>query len=747
MKANTSLYWIFFSLILISSCGSTKHTQAPVPIPEPTTSTKAPANMTETDKYINSYKYLAIKEMQRAKIPASITLAQAILESSVGQSFIARNANNHFGIKCNSKWTGPSINYDDDIANECFRQYGSVEESFIDHSNHLTNNPRYSSLFSLSLTDYQSWAKGLKAAGYATRSNYAELLIGIIDRYQLYEFDKFQSNKPKGSEKSGQFVYNGLPAVMVREGDTYDDIIKQNKITEQKLIKYNDLEPNQPLHQDMILYLKSKKSKGKETYHIVKDGETMYGISQDYGIKLDNLCTMNLMTASELPAIGELIYLKQKRFDPPSLRKELNESDKVKKDEPQESVFSDNQKKNIDQNNDFVMPKKETPTTDDNTAQTQSEPVKAKEEPVETNNNVQPSTSNSNVQPVPSSNTYDQPVRTSNNSVQPAVTSNSDKSLKSDDFFNSTSSTNSKPTTVTKTSATSTPSQTSTTTKPSAYFKPTMVSLNSNNPNTSTTRPATATTSTTNSTAAKVHLVQKGESMFSISKLYGLTVLELQTINGMNDNAIKIGQKLRVNKDDVSINNLVQQKTAPVISKSNTSTSTNPKVAPVVPNKTSTAMNNNPIKYSSTPIDTSNKRKDTLYHVVAQGETFYSISRLYKIKISDIIGWNNLKEYKLSIDQKLVVGAPDPKPSSASSSVGFSPEGNLIVPLPKYNDKGVVSPTSKNIQTDDKYHIVQPKQTLFLISKMYNTSIDNLKAWNSLPDNSISIGQKLRVKP
>ena len=147
-----------------------------------------------THDYINKYKNIAIEEMQLYKIPASITLSQGILESANGESYLAKNANNHFGIKCHSSWDGDKIYYDDDLNDECFRKYDNYKESFRDHSLFLSNSDRYSSLFSLSIKNYKSWAKGLKKAGYATNPNYANLLIDIIKRYNLNDFDNIDDS-------------------------------------------------------------------------------------------------------------------------------------------------------------------------------------------------------------------------------------------------------------------------------------------------------------------------------------------------------------------------------------------------------------------------------------------------------------------------------------------------------------------------------------------------------------------------
>ena len=220
-----------------------------------------------------------------------------------------------------------------------------------------------------------------------------------------------------------------------------------------------------------------------------------------------------------------------------------------------------------------------------------------------------------------------------------------------------------------------------------------------------------------------------------------MKVIDLQNMNGMTDYALKIGQKLLVNKNPAS--NVSQQQQQPMVVTSTaviTATPQKTNVVPVTTTKPVGSANVVGAMSTITPIDTSKKQKDTIYHVVEQGETFYSISRQYQVKISDIIAWNKIKEYKLEVGKKLVVDAPEPK----ATAVGSTSPGTLLVPLPNNN---LVVPLPGNAKVNDKYHIVQPKQTLYTISKMYNTTVEKLREWNSLPDNSISIGQKLRIKP
>jgi hypothetical protein len=147
-------------------------------------------SQTLTNDYINDYKDLAVEEMKLYNIPASITLSQGILESSNGESMLATKANNHFGIKCHSSWQGDRVFHDDDEKGECFRKYNNVEDSYRDHSLFLANSSRYSFLFDIPIQNYKSWAKGLKKAGYATNPKYSKLLINIIKRYNLDQYDK-----------------------------------------------------------------------------------------------------------------------------------------------------------------------------------------------------------------------------------------------------------------------------------------------------------------------------------------------------------------------------------------------------------------------------------------------------------------------------------------------------------------------------------------------------------------------------
>ena len=275
-------------------------------------------------QYIDQYKDIAIEEMHRWKIPASITLAQGLFESGAGQSDLARMGNNHFGIKCNG-WTGRTIHHDDDARNECFRAYDSPYESFEDHSRFLVNGQRYRSLFNLKTTDYKGWARGLKAAGYATNPQYADRLIEIIQFYKLYEYDKaksadrFMVEHTKGHNVGGAAlhpikIFNKNYYLVARRGDTFMSIGEEIGISYKKIAKYNERSKNDRLTEGEVVWLKKKQKKAPKDYkgrlHYVRQGESMYSIAQSYGIRLKSLYKMNGMSPNDDLHIGQGLKLR-----------------------------------------------------------------------------------------------------------------------------------------------------------------------------------------------------------------------------------------------------------------------------------------------------------------------------------------------------------------------------------------------------------------------------------------------------
>lgn len=244
-------------------------------------------------EYIEKYSSLAVKQMHQYKIPASITLAQGILESNNGNSRLAIKANNHFGIKCHG-WEGAKIFADDDKKNECFRNYKNVLESFVDHSLFLNKYSRYEFLFDYKITDYKSWAKGLKKAGYATNSKYPELLIKIIEENKLYQFDKEKFDKNLISGKRNIYMHpNKIKYVISQNQETYATIAKSLNIKLKQILKYNDDNKLSVLNVGTKVFIQPKRNRSKQRIHVVNKGEDLRSISQTYGIKMKSLKRRN----------------------------------------------------------------------------------------------------------------------------------------------------------------------------------------------------------------------------------------------------------------------------------------------------------------------------------------------------------------------------------------------------------------------------------------------------------------------
>jgi hypothetical protein len=280
------------------------------------------------EKYIVTFADLAMREMARVGIPASITLAQGCLESDNGNSRLATQGNNHFGIKCHD-WTGRKIYHDDDKRNECFRSYHSAYESYMDHSSFLTTKERYSPLFELKPHDYRGWARGLKKAGYATASNYASLLIKIIEENELYRYDLLvlEGGMARGIDSTALemehgyhtsrkvMINNNVEYILAEPGDTPESLRREMDLYRNEIYRYNDLYRGAQLEPGQIIYLQPKRRKaarGNEI-HVVKEGETMHDISRIYGIKVKHLYRLNLMNEGSQPTAGTEINLRKKK--------------------------------------------------------------------------------------------------------------------------------------------------------------------------------------------------------------------------------------------------------------------------------------------------------------------------------------------------------------------------------------------------------------------------------------------------
>jgi LysM repeat protein len=306
------------------------------------------ARMTRTE-YFERYGELAVHEMHRSGVPASITLAQGALESGDGNSTLARNANNHFGIKCHEDWNGKKTYHDDDAKNECFRKYASVEDSYKDHSDYLKSKSRYAFLFDLEATDYKGWARGLKKAGYATSPTYAESLIRIIEEFRLTAYDKMPPGGTHAKSSTKQAAgrinraiseKNRVKYILVVEGDTYGSLTAMLGKLDWELPSYNDGTVKDSLKPGQVLYIQPKRSKAQAgmNTHTVQAGESLYDVSQLYAVKLEKLRYMNHMAPGDEPEPGTVLALRKRVKQParPGYKEEKiaggEEEDEIKVD-------------------------------------------------------------------------------------------------------------------------------------------------------------------------------------------------------------------------------------------------------------------------------------------------------------------------------------------------------------------------------------------------------------------------------
>jgi len=338
------------SVVLIFILISAGMTSCRVSKPAATSSSAVVSVNSAAINYVNRYRDLSVSEMNRTGVPASITLAQGMLESDYGRSSLAINGNNHFGIKCHSDWTGQTIKRNDDRHNECFRKYRRPEDSFYDHSDFLKSGSRYKSLFDIDPTNYKAWANGLKNSGYATNPDYANLLIRKIEENKLYQYDrgytaaatKPQNNIPQkessqaakttgtdvkepAKAKEGTVTFGDVMAraprimennrvqyIIVKDGETKKSIENEFQLLSWELSRYNELKEDFTPVTGQMLYLEPKRDKAETgiEFHIA-EGETMYAISQKYGIRLKSLLELNKMTEGTEPAKGQKILLQQ----------------------------------------------------------------------------------------------------------------------------------------------------------------------------------------------------------------------------------------------------------------------------------------------------------------------------------------------------------------------------------------------------------------------------------------------------
>ena len=303
--------------------------------------------------YIDTYREIAIAEMQRTGVPASIKLAQGIHETTAGTSELVRKSNNHFGIKCKSNWTGESVRHTDDALNECFRKYDDPSQSYRDHSDFLKGSGRYTSLFDLDPLDYSAWAYGLKKAGYATNPRYPQIIIKLIETWHLQDYtlialgkmpapetylakEKVEENKEKEvivavaqrpaavqhhDYPNWEFKINDTRVIYVLAGTPLLAIARQYDISLSRIFDFNELEQAETLPDDQLIYLQRKRKTGSHEFHTVKEGETLKDVAREEAIRLESLLEYNHLQNDMQPATGEQLYLRSKAPSMPKLTK------------------------------------------------------------------------------------------------------------------------------------------------------------------------------------------------------------------------------------------------------------------------------------------------------------------------------------------------------------------------------------------------------------------------------------------
>lgn len=300
--------------------------------------------------YIDNYKTLAISEMKRTGVPASIKLAQGIHETMAGTSDLVLKSNNHFGIKCKTGWSGAKVYHDDDAAGECFRSYVKAEDSYKDHSDFLKGSPRYAFLFQLDPEDYEAWAYGLKKAGYATNIRYSKILIGLIQDYNLQQYSLMALGKLKASDETtatgprneptseeagstetvitmpeqhypaGEFLINNTKVIYVKGGTSWLALAEKYNMPLSRLLDFNDLEAEEPIAEPgRLVYIQRKRKAGPTEFHIVQKGEHMYDIAQKEGIRLESLRELNQLFEGMEPAPGQKLQLQNQAAKRPLL--------------------------------------------------------------------------------------------------------------------------------------------------------------------------------------------------------------------------------------------------------------------------------------------------------------------------------------------------------------------------------------------------------------------------------------------
>lgn len=556
--------------------------------------------------YIAKFSKIAQEEMERTGVPASIKLAQAILESNGGKSVLSRKANNHFGIKCGGSWNDRSFYRVDDEKDSkgndiesCFRVYKSAESSFVAHSEFLRNNKRYESLFSLAHDDYKGWAHGLKKAGYATNPKYPTLLIKVVENYSLFQYDDlfvpaddvmlatteedvyFEELARREKEQTAKVTKTGklndIDVIFADAHETPEIIAAKTDVSLRRLFKYNDIltDPEQDLPENSIVFLQPKRKafRGRKKFHKVSEGETIAQISQKYGIRIDKLLSRNRLSTTEEPLAGAILKIKGRkvasnsRIPTREVGVASNSSEGSKKQDPkfatalsdfelppsvEEERKQDKKRKKLSFNTNKQMQEEAEESApivnriEQSTTSTSGYLEESKQDnsvyraPITSNNyNTYDSSSNAKFK--------EEKVVTQTTTVRPSEPVRTD--VNNGSYNQSTTSTTviTSPTTsnntvISNSTVSSSPAVTSPTVTSPSVSNPTVTSTNSSSV-ISTPAPATST----QAVETRYHTVEKGQTLYRLSKIYSKPVDYIKQVNGLSSNTISIGQKLIVN--------------------------------------------------------------------------------------------------------------------------------------------------------------------------------------------------------
>lgn len=662
------------------------------------------------EEYIEKFAPLAQNEMAIYGIPASITLAQGILESNYGNSELTRNAKNHFGIKCHNGWTGKGYYMDDDAEKECFRVYDTDAASYRDHSDFLKTRDRYAFLFELDATDYKSWAKGLQRAGYATNPQYANLLIRIIEERNLIRYDtkktidkeKDYSNADSVINKLPDQIYtfNNIKTVLVKPGQSLQDIANMYRMNLRQLTKYNDMEPDVQLKTGQKIYLQPKRSKGFEKLHEVKPGEDMHFISQKQGIKLSALYKKNHLQPGDEPLPGQRLCLQKKCAEKPKTRneEELLEEKNKQLDKHIEQVKKETKKEYNDSLAAVKQQQKEL-----NPDVPQGPPYYHTVLGGETMYGIAKKYGVAiadiekwNQLPAGSKISVNQKLIVGYGDVKPLEPPKMPEPI-NPGVFGADSVKYIKP------NPTPTPPPTVPVPVPEVEEEDTIAAITEvivPEDELDPIVPEKQPEEPDNILAyPEYHLVTGGESLYTIAKKYSITVEQIKEWNKLPDYNVQVGQKLVVYDNATNVTNEV------------------------------------PLQ---TEIDNNTRNEGVVYHTVKAGETLYGVARMYEVSVTDIKKWNPGMSDMLKTGQKLVIGKVD-KPSPPDEQDKVKPKPPAEKPKPIQPD------TPKTNGT--KYHMVEAGQTLYAISRLYGVTVEQLTEWNKLSSTSINVGQKLIVSP